>query len=145
LAAVASTYAKTRQYNQALKVAQLITKAPYHKANAIAAVSRQYSQQAEPEPALRTAQMIENHKDTAEIKVKLLADIGSQYYQTGKPDKAAQVFAQAVQAVQIVDNTEEQSRLLSEVIVKYAQAGQPDAALQLIPKSRLLGILKPEL
>ncbi|MBD2128789.1 hypothetical protein NDI39_14730 [Microcoleus sp. ZQ-A2] len=142
LAAVASTYAKARQHNQALKVAQLITKAPYHKANAIAAVSRQYSQQTESESALRTAQTIENHKDTADIKAKLLADIGNQYIQTGKPDKAAQVFAQAVQAVQIVDNTEEQSRLLSEVIVKYAQAGQPDAALQLIPKITTPGYSK---
>jgi hypothetical protein len=142
IAAVASTYAKTRQYNQALKVAQLITNAPYHKASAIAAVSRQYGQQAEPEQALRTAETIENHKDTAEIKVKLLADIGNQYIQAGKQDKAAQVFAQAVQTVQIVENTDEQSRLLSEVIVKYAQAGQPDAALQLIPKIATPGYSK---
>ncbi|MEW6495810.1 MAG: hypothetical protein AB1589_25315, partial [Cyanobacteriota bacterium] len=142
LAAVASTYAKARQHNQALEIAQLITNAPFHKASAIAAVSRQYAQQAEPEPALRTAQTIENHKDTAEIQVKLLADIGNQYIQTGKPDKAAQVFAQAVQTVQILDNTDEQSRLLSEVIVKYAQAGQPDAALQLIPKITTPGYSK---
>jgi len=141
IASVATTYAKTRHYQQALKVAQLITKAPYYKASAIAAVSRQYNQQAEPEQALRTAQTIENHKDTAEIKVKLLADIGTQYI-TGKPDNAAQVFAQAVQTVQIVENTDEQSRLLSEVIVKYAQAGQPDAAGELVPKIATPGYSK---
>lgn len=135
LAAVASTYAQARQYNQALQVAQRITNAPYHKASAISAVALEYIQQKELEKALMTAQRIESHKDMADIKAKLLAKIGSQYIQAGKQDQAAKVFAQAIQTAQIVDSPYDQSRILSDVIVNYAQAGQPDAALQLLRKT----------
>lgn len=134
LAAIATTYAKAKQYNQALQVAQLITNAPYYKASSISAVALQYAQQGELEQALATAQLIERHKDMADTKAKLLAEIGSKYIQAGKPDKAAQVYAQAVQTLDVVDNPYDQSWMLSQVIVNYAQAGQPDAALQLVPK-----------
>ncbi|HEY9599940.1 MAG TPA: hypothetical protein V6D33_19945 [Cyanophyceae cyanobacterium] len=134
LAAIASTYAKAKQYNQGLQAAQLITNAPYYKASSISAVALQYAQQGELEQALATAQLIERHKDMADIKAKLLAEIGSKYIQAGKLDKAAQVYAQAVQTVDVVDNPYDQSQILSQVIVNYAQAGQPDAALQLVPK-----------
>lgn len=135
LAAVASTYAQAKQYNQALQVAQRITNAPYHKASAISAVALEYAQQKELEKALTTAQKIESHKDMADIKAKLLAKIGSQYIQAGKLEQAAKVFAQAIQTAQIVDSPYEQSRILSDVIVNYAQAGQQDAALQLLRKT----------
>ena len=134
LVKIAATYAKARQYNQALQVAQLITKSPSDKASAISAVALEYAQQTQLEQALATAQSIETRQDTIEIKARVLAEIGSKYVQAGKQDKAAQVFAQAVQTVQMGENTDYQLWQLSEVIIKYAQTGQPDAALQLVPK-----------
>lgn len=142
LVKIAATYAKAREYNQALQVAQLITKSSYDKATAISAVALEYAQRAELEQALATAQIVETRQDTIEIKARVLAEIGSKYVQAGKLDKAAQVFAQAVQTVQMRENSDYQLWQLSEVIIKYAQTGQADAALQLVPKITSNGYAK---
>jgi hypothetical protein len=134
LVKIAATYAKARQYNQALQVAQLITESPYDKASAISAIALEYAQQTQLEQAFATAQIIETRPETIETKARVLAEIGSKYVQAGKQDKAAQVFAQAVQTVLMGENSDYQLWQLSEVIIKYAQTGQPDAAGELVPK-----------
>jgi lipopolysaccharide biosynthesis regulator YciM len=136
LANLAASYAKARQYNQALQIAQLITKSPSDKLRALSAIALESAQQGELELALATVQMIEARQDTFEAKARLLAEIGSKYVQAGKPDKAAQVFAEALQTWQTWqtgENILNELWQVSEIIIKYAQSGQPNAASELVP------------
>ncbi len=129
LAEIAITYAKARQYNQAIQIAQTIVNADYYKASAWSAIASQYAESGQLAQSLQIAQTI----NMADIKAKTLAEIGSKYAQARQQDKASDVFSQAVQTAQTVETAyDRRSTTLAEVAIQYVEVGQLDLALQAV-------------
>lgn len=131
---IAVTYAKAGNYDRAIPIAQSIANTDYsvyYKAQALAGIASEYVQDGQLEPALQIAQTI----NAADTKAKAMAAIAAGYAKKKQPEKASQVFSQALAVAQAADNPNiSKPGLLADVALEYAKAGQLDAPLAVVQK-----------
>ena len=131
---IAVTYAKAGNYDRAIPIAQSIANTDYsvyYKAQALAGIASEYVQDGQLEPALQIAQTI----NAADTKAKAMAAIAAGYANKKQPEKASQVFSQALAVAQAADNPNiSKPGLLADVALEYAKAGQLDAPLAVVQK-----------
>lgn len=126
LAQISTLYARSNQIDRALTVARSIA-APYYQSVALLAIVDQSVAVNQIDRAVELLQTVPQ----ADLRSNRLAVLAGRFA-SSQPERAAQLYNQAIAAAQTLPAGDQRDRALANVALPYAEAGQLEPALATI-------------